>query len=501
VAAVVYVRLRLLSTPLERDEGEYALGGELILRGEPFYSRLHTMKLPGTHAAYALAMSVFGHTTEGVHLGLLAAGLAATGLVFLLGRRLADATVGAFAAAAYAALSLSPSVLGLSAHATQFVVVAALGGLVLLERAVAARGTWTLAAAGLCLGLAPVMKQAGAAFVVFGAARLVFAERPRSARRLGLFAAAAAAPTALTLAWVAAAGDYEVFRFWTVDYGRAYSAETGLAAGARIFAGTFPSVAAPGALLWVAAGVGLAARAWDERARASAAYLGGLAAVSFAATCPGLFFREHYFVVLLPAVALLAAVCLRSLDRWRLGRVVAPALAALALAQPFAARADVLFRLSPPLASRATYRQNPFPEAVAVGDWLRANSAADDRVAVLGSEPEILFYADRRSATGYPYLYPLTENQPYAAAMERDMIGGLDRSEPRFVVLVDVPISWLRQGPGGQALIDWFRRHRPAFDLVMSVDVREDASAPIQLGDGAERAAAPKLRLAVYRRR
>jgi len=56
-------------------------------------------------------------------------------LVFLIGRKLLDEVAGIAAAIAYALMSLSPSVLGLAAHATHFVVLAALGGILLLLQA------------------------------------------------------------------------------------------------------------------------------------------------------------------------------------------------------------------------------------------------------------------------------------------------------------------------------------------------------------------------------
>src|SRR5271165_5109722 len=65
------IRLRLLDFPLERDEGEYAYGGQLILQGIAPYQLCYSMKLPGTAAAYALFMAFFGQTPAGVHLGLL----------------------------------------------------------------------------------------------------------------------------------------------------------------------------------------------------------------------------------------------------------------------------------------------------------------------------------------------------------------------------------------------------------------------------------------------
>jgi hypothetical protein len=41
------------------------------------------MKLPGTYAAYALIMGVFGQTPRGIHLGLLLANLATVALLSL----------------------------------------------------------------------------------------------------------------------------------------------------------------------------------------------------------------------------------------------------------------------------------------------------------------------------------------------------------------------------------------------------------------------------------
>src|SRR4029077_9241175 len=107
---------------------------QLILQGVPPYKEAYNMKLPGTYAAYALLMAVFGQTPSGIHLGLLLVNLASITLIFLIGRKLLDDAAGVVAAVAYALMSLSPSVLGLAGHATHFVVVFALGGVLMLVR-------------------------------------------------------------------------------------------------------------------------------------------------------------------------------------------------------------------------------------------------------------------------------------------------------------------------------------------------------------------------------
>src|SRR5262249_11670503 len=141
---IVAVRIRLLSVPLERDEGEFAYAGQLILEGIPPYQLAYNVKLPGIYAAYALVMAVFGQTPIGIHFGLLFVNLGAIVLFFFLAGRLFDPYGAVIASETYALMSTSPPVLGFAAHATHFVILAALGGFLLLLRGLESRRTLTL---------------------------------------------------------------------------------------------------------------------------------------------------------------------------------------------------------------------------------------------------------------------------------------------------------------------------------------------------------------------
>ena len=173
---VVVVRIRLLPVPLERDEGEFAYAGQLILEGIPPYQLAYNVKLPGIYAAYALVMAVFGQTPSGIHLGLLFVNLGAIVLLFFLARRLFDPYAAVIASATYALMSTSSAVLGLRAHATHFVVLAALGGFVLLLRGLESRRALTLFWSGLLFGVAVLMKQHGVFLGVFAFGVLLFQE-------------------------------------------------------------------------------------------------------------------------------------------------------------------------------------------------------------------------------------------------------------------------------------------------------------------------------------
>src|SRR5262249_28224604 len=131
LAGTLALRWRLVQIPLERDEGEYAYAGQLMLRGYPPYQLAYNMKMPGIYAAYAAIMAVFGETYQGIHYGLLIINALTVVLVYLLGRRLFEPVIGLFAAAAFALHSMTQSTFGFTANAEHFVLLPALAGLLL----------------------------------------------------------------------------------------------------------------------------------------------------------------------------------------------------------------------------------------------------------------------------------------------------------------------------------------------------------------------------------
>jgi 4-amino-4-deoxy-L-arabinose transferase-like glycosyltransferase len=129
------------------------------------------MKFPGTYAAYALIMSIFGQTITGIHLGLLLVNAATITLIFFLGRRLVNPTARIAAAISYAVLSVSPSVLGLAGLAAHFVMLPVLGGALLLVNQPDRQSLGRLFVSGLLFGLGLLMKQP--AFFLFCLERFI----------------------------------------------------------------------------------------------------------------------------------------------------------------------------------------------------------------------------------------------------------------------------------------------------------------------------------------
>ena len=469
IAVVVFIRIHLLAIPLERDEGEYAYAGQLMLEGIPPYQLAYNMKFPGVYAAYALIMWIFGQTSTGIHLGLLIVNIANIALVFLIARRLTGLIAGIAAASSYAILSASPSVLGLAAHATNFVMLPTLlGALVLLKPVLTKKMVFV---SGILFGAGLLMKQPAIFFICFGASWLLFRDwRGRltlrqTLLRNALFITASVLPLAGTVFWLWWASVLAKFWFWTVLYAREYAGLVPISLAPRVFFEKIGPVVGLGWPLWALAALGVAASFLDKTMRNAAFFILPFIAFSGLALCSGFSFRQHYFILVLPAICLLVGVAMASASNFcsRLARPLSfLPLAIFVVCSRVALSGQLpLLAQSPSDVLRMIYGPNPFSEAV-VAEYLREHTNPTDTIAVLGSEPEIYFYAHRHSATGYIYTYALMEPQKYAGQMQHEMMREIEAARPKYLVFVVVPTSWLKRPNSKTEIFDWFDRYSAA---------------------------------------
>jgi len=501
------IRVRLRDLPLERDEGEYAYAGQLILGGVPPYRLAYNMKFPGTYVAYAMIMAVFGQTPSGIHIGLALVSAASILLMFLLSRKWLDEVGAVTATGVFALMTLNYTFLGLAAHATHFVVLAALGGLLLSLREVNRGKLSLIFAAGFLFGLGILMKQHGVLFGVFaglylGWTRLAWDGAPKApatksrwnpsrrdqrrldwkscSREVALFAAGMALPYLLTCLWLWKAGVFGDFVFWTVSYASKYVSSVPMSeapANLRIGVG---GVFGGNPFLWILAGVGALIMWWDSRLSTARILITGLALFSIGAISAGFYFRHHYFILLLPALGMLSGAAVsRGVYLLRKDRSIelllsVPILLLLAVGTgaAFVLCSPVWFAPTPAGASQRIYGTTLFSEAVSAAKYIAANSTPAATIGVLGSEPEIYFLARRRSATGYIYMYPLMESHGYALNMQEQLIHDLESKQPEYIVFVSDNLSWLTRPNSRRKVLDWWENYWTAhYEMVRSQNV------------------------------
>jgi len=489
------IRWRLRDMPLERDEGEYAYAGQLILEGIPPYKLAWNMKFPGVYFAYAGLMSVFGQTPEGIHNGLILVTSLSILLMFLIGRELMDDIGGLVAAALFAALCALPFTYGLAGHATHFIVLCVCLGTCALLRMEKSRPLLWVIVAGLSFGSAILMKQHAVFFAAGAGAWLLWRVRVEKAKALRdavVFSAAAILPLLVTVLGLACAGVWDRFDQWTIQYAREYVSIFPLGAVRGQFTSGFGPVFDDGNWVWPCGLPGIALVFVSTPFRRAAVFGTGLLLAGLAATIPGFYFRGHYFLMLMPGIALLNAVLLRSVAAVirdyapvRILRVVTVCLFLLIVGDMAVRNINVWFKYTPGQIGHILYGYNPFPESADIARYLAAHTRPGETIAVLGSEPQIYFLAHRHSATGYIYLYPLTEPQPMAAAMRADFFREIETNRPSYVVYINTLTSWVSTVIPGQAgkLIDsidnWWQPYAAQnFQLVGEIDIPQDNRPP-----------------------
>src|SRR5258708_18600285 len=189
-------------------------------------------------------------------------------------------------------------------------------------------------------------------------------------------------------------------------------------------------------LIWAFAAVGLVALAANKK---WFLFLAGWLITSAIGITAGGYFFPHYFQQWLPPLALLSilgAAWLSELDFWKRSWIPRAALVLLLLVLPLKTLWPFWFSYSLADAVRKIYPGNFFAEMPEFAARIAQVTSPDQRVFIFGAEPELLFYAQRISATRYIFLFPLYG--PYRNAREKQIAAAdeIQRAAPAAAVYV-----------------------------------------------------------------
>ncbi len=483
----VLLRIRLLDIPLERDEGEYAYIGKLLMEGIAPYKEAYNMKLPGTYFMYALIMSIFGSTTSGIHIGLMLVNAATIAILFFGFRRIFNAPIALFASSVYGLMSLSSNFMGFAAHATQFVSFFSAAGIYFLSVFLVNRKLLTAFLIGLMFGLSFLMKQQAVFFLLLGGILVVVTgilKKPVSFLKISLeglvYSAGAILPYALTALYLKMAGVFDKFWFWTVTYASKYASGLSLKDGRATFNESFSPMWQEFKIFWFLLLAGLAVTILSKMSVIQKLIAISFTVFAFLTVCPGFYFRQHYFIPFLPAVGLMGGIALNYLSEQLAGLMNRKSFAYL----PFVVFIIALFIILPQkneyylqpdaeTISKNIYGSNPFVESVVISDYIKSNSSQGDKIAVLGSEPQIYFYSDRHAASGHIYTYGLMEeNNSYNLKMQEEMISEIEKNKPEFLLICNIGTSWLRRANSPSKIFDWSSNYaQQYYDMVGVTDI------------------------------
>lgn len=508
ILMVAVFRINLIDIPYERDEGAYIYFGQMIVQGQTPYHDFYEDKPPANMYFYALMVWIFGPNEGNMHAAFMLLNIATLLLLHALARRLFGAASALCAATAFATLSVSYALSGFSCMSEHIVIFFATAGMALLLGRREEPSSWEHVLAGMVLGLSCWVKQSAIFFLMWGgAAVLLPAYHVRWARRwrhLLWLGAGAAAVSLFFLALMAKLGVFREFWFSAVELPRLFVttvvAPQFVKGNLALFAG---GIFRDNPLVIALAIAGLASLAFTGRPRNEKIGIWLLALLSLLAVVPGLMFYNHYWLQVVPAAALAVgaaiAVSTKAFSRFTGTSARAGALAVLLVfgmgkAWMIAKKRGYYFGNDYTSVLRKTYGLNPFPSSKRIGEYLRNRTQPGERIAILGSEPQIFLYAKCRNATRHAFTTHLVDpRNPYAADWRREYITDVEKTAPNYVVAVNHPASWCCDGNSCKEMFAWAENYLARFyDSVAIADIIPDESRPRLVWDEDIKGYAPK---------
>ena len=201
-------------------------------------------------------------------------------------------------------------------------------------------------------------------------------------------------------------GSWNQMFFWTFIMPKEMTPQISISKAIYQFTILVTPIIKSSPLFFGAAAIGLLSPLWDKKSLSATTFIILFWAFSFFTMSSVFYFRAHYFLYIFPATALLTGIGFYSINGLikktpliKINNLIITGLVLVFFSYSVLDQRKFLFQTSPRTASRMIYGDNPFPESLIIADYVRKHSSPGEQVAILGSEPQILFYAARMSAS------------------------------------------------------------------------------------------------------
>jgi hypothetical protein len=462
ILIVLFVRLRLLNIPFERDEGEYAYAGQSLLQGLLPYRDFYNMKMPGAYFAFALIIKYLGHSAIAIRFATICINFANAELVYRIAKTRLQSDESTIAASVYLLLSLTYEAQGWVSNSEHFVLTPALIGiyaLSLVEKAPFLKQNSLFCLSGIALMYAFLTKQHAFGYLIFAVLWIGFISLQKVQNgifsntnllkrlfiRYFFFGMGCFIPIFLLGIYLYTNDLLEPFYFLTFKYAAAY---TSIISPPLKYISNFRPIFWNSLVHWTiffAVIRILCLSKWREKVAEKASeslslrvYLLLFFVCSFACVCPGGYFRSHYFHLMFPVSSLLIGLGMarctlfwvKTCQKLRLTPLKLQAMGLLAFV---IAQFGYLFAWTPDKIALKMY-DSSFKEMKEIGLMLSTQTQSTDKIAILGSEPQIYFYANRVAASGFLYHFPLIEAQKYSETMSKQFTNEIENARPTIFI-------------------------------------------------------------------
>jgi len=433
LALGLVLRLTFLHEPFERDEGAYAYLGQVILEGGIPYRDVLEIKPLGIYYIYAIGIALFGATTESIRLFTACYSLVTGIVIFLLARKLAGPRAGLCAALLFSIYSSAPNMQASSSNTEVFMLLPLVLGAYFLFSSDGPHRHLYLSLCSLSAAFALLIKSVALPQVVvllcFG---MVSKTGSRKLKEIVGNVISLMLPMILfaggLMLYLGINGVLNEFLYWNfvfpVKYIKADLTGNPASEAMRLI---FPEFHL---LLFLA----LPTVAWQlfrKRDREHLLLLLWIFAAGLGVLLPGKFF-PHYFIQLLPPLAIAAGIGLGVLTRLR-GKGSIAAMVLVALLFFHSVYYDYKFYLvyTPEDVSIAQYSPI-FVNSTRLAEYIKERTLPSDYIFQWGMAMELYFLSNRRAPNKFLNNMLITwSRDPQSAVLE--MAQSIDGKKPVYI--------------------------------------------------------------------
>ena len=482
--ATVAFRIHLLHLPIDRDEGEFAYAGWRMLHGGIPYLDFYNMKMPGIYAFYALLFALFGSSVAAIRMGLIIVNVINAFLVYRLTKKWSDYRTSLYSCICYLIFSIQVELQGTSTHAEHIAMLFVLSGFLIFTSAVKYKSGIQLFWSGFLLGTALIVKQPSFSFIAMGFFFL-FAEKFRNKlatkeflKTSSVFIAGAILPLLSAVVLLSIAGAGKNFYLFAFQYAKEYVSFLTIQDGVNNLNVIFSKALAPNIFLWLLVPAGIVISFFQSGKSTAKIWF---FIFSFLAVAAGYYFRPHYFQFLVPASSMFAAAALVAGEKFFHQRNSTlrylPFLYLVFAAGSYIHNNRSLFSAgSQDELIREIYGQDFFNATKKAGEYVAKHSNENSTVAIFGAEPEIWFYAQRKAASGYLYVYPLLEHHKFVQLMRQQFYEEVKKNQPEILVYTSNAGTWYADYSVQTEMFNWYKQYRDStFRRIGLINIPYDA--------------------------
>lgn len=438
LVAAFLLRMDFLHEPLERDEGGYAYIGQEILRGNLPYRDAMDQKPPGIHYIYAAIIAMLGATPESIRIGAAIYSIGTVLSVFLCTRRVFGSNAALWSSFLYGIFSSGPLIRGSSSNSEVFMVLPIILSMYLTLVWSERHKTSILVCSGFLLGCALVIKTVALPHIVAGLIFvLIVAKQTRDWKRTALdsslFLGATAIPQLASVLYFFLKGALGDYYYWTIEFNKMYGQTSpaeffghmhlGLS---RVFPELTPLLVLAVPALWFV---------FSNLRTSSAIFIAGSLVAAFIGLSMPTKFYEHYFIQLIPPLAILAGAGLSYILAQR-RPIVIIGLILFLTSTAYWVQADYKYYLvyTPEEISTRKYTNDVFVNSVKIAQYIKDRTVPTDYIYQWGFEPELYFLANRRSPNPYTLHFAVAASKdPWEASLS--LGNSIISKRPKYIVV------------------------------------------------------------------